>query len=145
MTIRLYENSSNNNIVDKDLNLVTTITGNLRETSTIVNPTILVNIADNQLSNINYAYIAEFSRYYYITEITCIRDTMFQLNMKVDVLYTYKSEIRENYAIIERNENEYDLKLNDGMFQTQQNPRIAQYPFPSGFNTWDFVLAIAGN
>jgi len=145
MTIRLYKNSSNNNTVDKDLNLVTALSGTLRETSTVVNPTILVNLADNQLSNVNYAYIAEFSRYYYITDITCIRDTIFQLNMKVDVLYTYRREIRRNYAIIERNENEYDLKLNDGMFQTQQNPRIAQYPFPSGFNTWDYVLAIAGN
>ncbi len=145
MTIRLYENSSNNNIVDKDLDLIVTLTGTMRETSTIINPTILVNLADSQLSNINYAYIAEFSRYYYITDITCIRDTIFQLNMKVDVLYTYRYEIRRNYAIIERNENEYDLKLNDGMFQTQQNPRIAQYPFPDGFDTWNYVLAIAGN
>ena len=93
----------------------------------------------------NYAYIPEFKRYYFITNIESVRNNVWRVSFHVDVLFTYREQIKRNSAIIERNENQYDLKLNDGLFKTQQNPRIAQIPFPSGFNTWNFVLAIAGN
>lgn len=145
MTIAFYTNESEFNKVDKSLTNLATLTGSLREESSIVDPVILVEGIDAYVTSINYAHIPEFGRYYFVQNIESVRTGLWRVHCHVDVLYTYRSAIRSNSAIIERNENEYDLLLNDGIFRTQQNPRIAQFPFPSGFNTWNFVLAIAGN
>lgn len=145
MNIVLYSNASEINAVDKNLTELTTLTGTLREQSSIIDPIITISDIDEYIGSMNYAYIPEFNRYYFITNIESVRNNLWKVSFHVDVLFTYRDAIRANYAIIERNENEYDLKLNDGLFRTQQNPRIAQFPFPKGFNKWNFVLAVAGN
>lgn len=145
MTIILYQNTSEYNAIDKSLSTLITLTGTLKEESSIIDPVITISDIDSYISSMNYAYIQEFNRYYFITNIESVRNNLWRVSFHVDVLYTYADEIKSNHAIIERNERQYDLKLNDGLFRTQQNPRIAQYPFPSGFNTWNFVLAVAGN
>ena len=145
MNITLYKNMSEYNDVDKDLTTLGAVTGTLREGSSMLDPVINFSGLSTYIANLNYAYIQEFGRYYYVSDVEYVRNDLWRVSMHVDVLYTYRTQIRNNYAIIERNENLYDLKLNDGLFRTQQNPRIAQYPFPSGFNTWNFVLAVAGN
>lgn len=144
MTITLYTTSSERNAVNKSLSEITTLTGTLRDSSSIINPLITIS-GDVSISHANYAYIPDFGRYYFIDGIESIRNGLWRFSMHVDVLYTYREQIKSNHAIIERNEIDYDLKLNDGLFKVQQNPRIAQFSFPSGFSTWNFVLAIAGN
>ena len=145
MTLELYSNSSEYAALDKELELQLTLTGILREESSIIDPSILVEDLDDYITDVNYAYIPEFGRYYFITNIESVRNHLWRLSLHVDVLHTYAAGIRANSGIIERNEKLYDLQLNDGLFKTRQNPRIAQYPFPSGFTTWNFVLAVAGN
>lgn len=145
MTIILYQNNSENNAVNKNLTELTTLTGTLREQSSIIDPVINISGIDAYIGSMNYAYIPEFNRYYFINNIESVKNGLWRVSFHVDVLFSYRERIKTNHAIIERNEIEYDLKLNDGLFKTQQNPRIAQFPFPSGFNTWNFVLAIAGN
>lgn len=144
MNIQFFTNLSEKNAVNKNITQLFDFSGTLREESSIIDPVITVTGLTN-LPVINYAYIPEFGRYYFITNIKCVRNNYFQVTMHVDVLMTYKVEILSNSAIIERNEIEYDLKINDGLFKTQQNPRIAQFEFPNGFTNWDFVLAVAGN
>lgn len=145
MNIVLYRNVSENNSVNKNLTELTTLSGTLREQSSIIDPVITIAEIDDYVGSMNYAYIPQFNRYYFITNVESVRAGLWRVSFHVDVLFTYREQIKSNRAIIERNEIEYDLKLNDGLFKTQQNPRIAQFPFPSGFNTWNFVLAIAGN
>lgn len=145
MTIILYKTPSEYNVVDKTLEPLATLYGTLREESSVLAPSIVFSDIDSVALQANYAYVQEFNRYYFITAIDSLYNNMWRFSFEVDVLYTYRDAIRENYAIIERNQNEYDLKLNDGLFQTQQNPRIAQFSFPAGFNQWNFVMAIAGN
>lgn len=145
MNIVLYTNASEINAVDKKLTELTTLTGTLREQSSIIDPVITISGIDSYVGQMNYAYIPDFNRYYFITNVESVRNNLWKVSFHVDVLFTYRDAIRENSAIIERNENEYDLKLNDGLFRTQQNPRIKQFPFPKGFDHWNFVLAVAGN
>lgn len=145
MTFTLYTNASEINAVDKDITEVATLTGVLKESTSITDPVITVSDITQYITAINYAYIQEFGRYYFVTDIRSVANNLWEISMHVDVLYTYRDAIRANNAIIERNEAEYDLKLNDGLFKTQQNPRITTINFPAGFNTWDFVLAVAGN
>lgn len=145
MNVTLYVNQSETNVLDKRLIELVTMTGDLIDESSVINPVIRIRGIDAHIATMNYAYIPEMGRFYFITDVVCVCSNVFDVSMHVDVLHTYRDEIRKNNAIIARNENAYDLKLNDGLFRTQQNPRIAQFPFPRGFDTWDYVLAISGN
>ena len=144
MTITFYNNASERNAVTKNLTELATLTGSLREESSIIDPKITIASMTGSIKDVNYAYIPEFGRYYFINDITSVRNGVWRISMHVDVLMTYAEAIRNNSAIIQRNENEYDLKLNDGLFVTQQNPRKSVHQFPAGFTDFDFVLAIAG-
>lgn len=145
MNVNLLKFNSEKNAVNKDLDLLRTVTGNLRGECNILNPEILVEGIDDLISTVNYVYIPTYARYYFVTDIAGVRTNLVSLKCKVDVLQTYKSDIYKSYGIIARNEHEYDLKLNDGLFYTQQNPKIATIPFPNGFTKFDYILAIAGN
>lgn len=145
MNITFYNNVSETTAIDKIINEIYSISGALNDESSLLDPIIIFRGIDEYIGVINYAYIEEFGRYYFITNIDSVRNNLWRLSFHVDVLYTYREQIKGNYAVIERNEIQYDLKLNDGIFKTQQNPRIVQKSFPSGFNQWNFVLAVAGN
>lgn len=145
MTLTLFTNLSENNCMDKNLTEITSLTGDLRAESSMIDPVIMIEADADVIAEVNYAYIDEFERWYFVTNIDSVRTGLWRLTMHVDVLYTYAAAIRENYAIIERNEFEYDLELNDGLFKTMQNPQIECYNFPGGFTQWDYVLALAGN
>ena len=63
MNISLYKNSSDSRCINKKITLVSSMTGNLKNESSIINPTILIE-TDN--IDFNYLYIQEFKRYYYV-------------------------------------------------------------------------------
>ena len=91
-------------------------------------------------------YIQSFNRYYFINNITSISSTLVQFDCHVDVLMTYANEIMtNNSAIIKRQENDWNLYLNDGSFNIYQDSIVQTKAFPSGFTTQTFVLAVAGS
>lgn len=98
MNIILYHNSSPNNKVDKSLSSETTLTGNLRDESNVINPEVLVE-SSTPLS-FNYVYIPAFHRYYYIRDIVAFRTNLWLLKLDVDVLMSFKNEILELDCII---------------------------------------------
>ena len=142
ISITLYNNSSPINAMNKSLSSITTLTGDLREESEVINPAILVQ-ADS-MANVNYAYIPDFNRYYFVERIESVRTHLWRLHLHVDVLYTYRDIIRTNRALVYRQQNRYDLMLDDGIFRCKQNPRIYRYEFPSGIDNFNYVLITAG-
>lgn len=142
ISITLYNNQSPVNAMDKNISSITTLTGDLREESEVINPTILLQ-ADS-MSNVNYAHIPEFNRYYFVEKIESIRTKIWRLHLHVDVLYTYRAAIRRNRALVYRQQNRFDLMLDDGIFRCKQNPRIYRYEFPNGLDNFNYVLMTAG-
>lgn len=133
MTIDFYVNNSEQNKLEKDLTDKVTLTGTLRERCDILNPQISIQDSGAITLNKNYAYIPELKRYYFINGIENIRENLFQVSMHVDVLQTYAAQIKEQTAVIQRQENNWNLYLNDGFFRVFQNPKIQLKKFPSGF------------
>lgn len=144
-TINFYSNQSEDNKIQKTLYNVTSATGSLRDMADILNPTILVEGDISTFAESNYMYISEFSRYYFITGIKAVRTNLCEISARVDVLMTYANQILKQNAIIYRQENKWNLYLDDGSFKTYQNPNVVAKAFPSGFNTMEFVLAVAGS
>lgn len=143
MKLNLYTNSSDNSVVNKSLSNVKTYEINLKDACSVTTPTVLIATDDN-LSSFNYARIETFSRYYYINDIKSVRNGLWELSLKCDVLMSFKNQFLNLDAVIERQENEWNLYLNDGAFKILQKDRLQTKAFPKGFTSGNFLLTVAG-
>lgn len=142
--IVLQTNNSDKNVLDKSLTNIATISGTLKNETSIINPVILISGNLSTYVNCNYMTISTFGRSYFVTDIRSIRNGLIEVSGHVDVLTSYKNQIRENTGIIHRQENLWNLYLNDGAFRVYQNPIVLTKEFSTGFSTPEFVLAVAG-
>lgn len=143
--IYMQHNASEPERLSKKLTNIIEMEGTLKNETSIIDPTLLVYGAMSNFVKVNYMYIPSFARYYYVTDIRSIKNNLFEIDGHVDVLMTYRSQIRKNKAVIRRSEKNYNLYLNDGSIKAQQNPKVQTKAFGSGFTTEKFILAIAGS
>ena len=144
-SILIQNNKSEPERLDKVLTTISTLTGTLKQETSIIDPVIIIEGDMSTFKNCNYCTIADFGRSYFINNIKSVRNNLIELTCHVDVLSTYKTQIRGNMAICRRQENNWNLYLNDGSFRTYQNPMVLTKLFPSGFGSPEFVLAVAGS
>lgn len=144
MTIEFYVNQSEKNRLDKTLVSAFNLNGELKEDCSIIDPVIKIVGDVSSMASVNYMYIPSFSRYYFINNVISINNEICEVHAHVDVLSTYKDEIRAQRAVVSRQEKKWNLYLNDGVFKTYQNPYIITKAFSSGFTSQHFVLSIAG-
>lgn len=143
--IYLYQNLSENNRMNKDLNPPVTFQGTLKENTSLTDPTITIESPINVVCLYNYVQIPEFNRYYFIKDVISLSNTLTQIMLHVDVLMSFKDFIKANLATTRRQENDWNLYLNDGSFRTYQYKTVGTYKFSSGFpKDNDLVMAIAG-
>lgn len=143
--ISFYVNSSEKNKVDKTLTLITTLSGVLKESTSIIDPVIVIEGDLTAFTGCNYMQIETFGRSYFVNNIRSISNGLIEISAHVDVLSTYKNAIRKNQAILRKQQNSWNLYLNDGSLRVYQDPEIIVKTFPSGFTTQEFVLAVAGS
>ena len=143
-TITLYKTSSENNRVTKSLANAKAMTGELRNQTSVLTPSIRIESADN-ISGYNYCYIPEFGRYYYIADITSIRTNFWVINLRCDVLMSYSAQIKALTPIIEREEIGFKSELIDSDIPIDVNKKVEKYYFPNGFTKdIQYVLTTAG-
>lgn len=148
MTLTFSTNKSPKNKLEKELELVQSCTScQLKAPCDIINPVFTVStISAADLYKCNYVYAPELNgRKYFITDIVSVRNGVWEVHCHIDVLSTYADGVKAQEAVIHRQENSWNLYLDDGLFKTYQNPRIGVTAFPSGFTTQNFVLAVAGD
>lgn len=162
ITITLYNNESDNNVVDKTLTEIATIEGNIKENCSIITPSILIDLHTNDRSNttvkdgsdpsyasvlkkVNYFYIPNFERYYYKTDVTIIRHGLYMLSGKSDPLTSFATDIKNSKGIVKRQENEWNLYLDDGSLRTYNDPWVTTVAFPTSLSGESFILAVAGS
>lgn len=122
--ISLYQYTSENNRVDKTdyLTLVKTISGTLREETSITEP--VITISYTVLPKVNYAYIGEFGRYYFIDEIECVSIGLWNIHLSVDVLMSYKTSLLECFAFVDRNEFTFNKLVVDNQVPLKQGETV---------------------
>ena len=146
MIITLQTNESPKNALDKTVTNVRQMSAVLKEATSFIDPVFLITAATAaELANVNYLECPDLNRKYFVNEITAVRNGLFEISAHVDVLSTYATEIRAQTAVVHRQENDWNLYLDDGIFKTYQNPYIVTKLFPNGFTTQSFVLAVAGS
>ena len=144
MQIKLYKNLSEANTIGKTITEESVRTGTLKDGCSVLSPSVV--LTGENLSGFNYAYIPEFSRYYFIKEITSVKSGLWEISMRVDVLESYKDSIKANAAILKRQEKIWDMYINDEMFKAESTNKTATIMFPQNhFNTVNFILTVAGS
>ena len=72
----------------------TSISCVLKDECSITSPVLELKVTEKP--NFNYAYIADFGRYYFINNIVEKTGRMFEIACHIDVLQTYKDDIKRN-------------------------------------------------
>ena len=115
-------------------------------------PNLLIVNATGAIANNNYAYIADYKRYYYVDSVTVGRNGMYIVQLSVDVLMTYADGIKNLSATISRQENIGINDIVDSFFPLQNRKDLAVTEFDSSeFNissantsNYNFVLNVSG-
>ena len=147
MEITLYTNESEKNKLEKTLDHPILLEGTLRDESSIINPIILISSEKEDIPYMyNYAYIPAFGRYYFITDIESVRTGIWRVSMHVDVLMSYKEQIKNLNVIINNSEetgaNNY-LSGEQWITNVKNTTNIVN--FPNGLNdNGEFILITAG-
>lgn len=155
-----YTNKSATNVVNKELTPIVTIQGVLKKGASILDPSITIQTdgSDVWRKAFNYMYISAFNRYYYVTNIISVPgtwesptqtnpNTLWEVHGHVDVLMSYQNEIKQQTAVVARQEKQFNLMLDDGIFMSYQNPKIQTKLFSvaNPFEQQEFVLIVAGS
>ena len=144
MQINFYKNSSEKNKIGKFLSSMLTLNGNLRDECSITSPSILVEA--NSLVDYNYCYIPEFKRYYFISDITSVRNNLWRVSLKCDVLESFKKDILNLSCIVDKQQNQsYSNNIDDGSYINRADSFVEIANYQNGFNSsGEFILITAG-
>ena len=145
MELKLYHNASDNRCITKVIKDEITITGTLREETSIMNPVITIKRTDPV--RYNYAYIPEFKRYYFINNVESIRNGIWKLHLEVDPLMSFKGDILALNVVVEKQsmKSNGDEYIDDGSLVTDNVMFKNVYNFTNGFNnTGEYILITAG-
>jgi len=109
--LTIYTNKSNQNVINKRIDLVSELKCTFRDDIDILNPVLLV----KNYTGGNYCYVSDFERYYYIDDVRILKGGVYQLFCSVDVLKSYAGdlEIAEYYSndgVLHSIDNEIDFK-----------------------------------
>lgn len=144
ITVKFMNNPDPINKVKKTPTDVLSISANFKGEVSRSNPFLIVEGDISAIANVNYAYIPDFQRYYFLESASVTANGLYTVSLSCDLLMSFADSILANTAIISKQENSWNLYLNDGSFSTYQNPLIFTHEFPNGFSTYEFVLAVAG-
>ena len=144
MEVILYKNSSENNVIGKSLAQIKSVECNLKNDVSVINPTLILAYTENILVS-NYCFIPKFNRYYFIDEIIPITADRSIIKCKVDVLESFKNDIKSLTAIINKQETIADKFIDDGSWIVENKDFLQSYNFSNGFNNnGEFILITAG-
>ena len=127
MTIKLYKYNGDNRKVDKDLNIVQTISNaNVITSMNIIDPVIVLDMdmSFDAIRSFNYIYIADLKRYYYVTNIEILENGFLKVNCHIDVLKTYASDILNSTQYIKRQEHKCSFQLADSEYNIKANRNL---------------------
>lgn len=102
----------------------------LKEGADISNPEITLSATYSAVSSANYATM--FGRYYWITRKNMIRENLCVMQLEVDVLATYKSEIGSSSLYILRSSTSSNGNIQDNLYPPLASvTKRHQYQLPS--------------
>ena len=136
MQLKLYKSLDEKNRIRKTLTEELILNGALRDNSSVIKPTILI---QTDPLDYNYAYIPEFGRYYFINNVVAMRNKAFIIDLKCDVLMSYADEIYNLRALIDREEPQSQQYVT-GDFVIDSRHNTEKISFTNPFTEKNYIL-----
>ena len=124
-----FINSSADNVAVKTLTQLAEVDVEYKNDTSRNSPTLMVSTPNVNIYKCNYVYLEAFNRFYFAT-ITVSQQYVI-VECKCDVLSSLWNEIADIPAIIDRQQNKYNLYLPDTDFRTYQFDNVAFKTFPA--------------
>ena len=143
MTITFYKYNGHTNSVNKVLGEGVDIKGNIRGECNVLTPSL--KIRSNSLFDYNYCYIPEFKRYYFVKSVTAEAgdNTVYNVQMTVDVLQTYKDNILQSTGTITESDSAGRYVSNrNGVYDVRPNFSKIEFPNKGQFNDEGSIIMI---
>lgn len=127
LTVTFYTFDDDPKVANKTLTTVGTTTGEFRATLDVLRPTFTVK--PDQVGSANYCYIEGLGRYYFITGHRKLTSGLTELSLYVDVRQSFYTELLANKGVVKRQENNYDMYLNDDKIPIGAKKTVSVYTF----------------
>lgn len=112
----------------------------------------VVRFIQSKVVTTNYAYIEEFNRYYFISNISVVRNNLWLLELSCDVLMSYAYDIKNLEGMIERQEFDFNPMLEDNRAQFENGYTIERTVVPNNIfcgkladnPLWCYTISVIG-
>lgn len=143
--IIFYKNSVPLNHNRRTLSDPLQILGTPREAINLLRPEITVEY-NAVIMSYNYAYIAEYNRYYSFSELPTVEGKTLKISLKADTFWNWKNIIMKSQCIAERSSSLYELMLEDTAVSAVAGYDIYSRSLPYEFRAdmGRYVLIVAG-
>lgn len=150
-TVQLYQIFDDPRKIVKTLGEYNTAECRITNAVSVISPTLEL-MGYTPAPYINYAYIPEFKRYYFINRTRINTAGRMEIDLTVDVLMTYSAELLNTNMLIIRNQNVGSTYVDDKtlpLYPYKQNKIIEFSENEFNLNTADlttfnFLLNVAG-
>ncbi len=111
----------------------------LKDDTSIMNPVLTIAVSSMPLPTVapiriyNYAYIAKFGRYYFITDWR-YTGNIWECSLMVDVLGSFKNDIGDTRAYVERAASAYDGDVIDSLYPARTNFSVQRSAISYAYN-----------
>lgn len=144
MQAKFYLNKSDKRYLNKNIELkYDNIPIQVLDPSSVVRPRLRVS-SGLIGQGVNYLYVADLERYYYIKD-WIMENGHVTLECEVDVLMSFNSSIKSQNVIVKRNERLFNMYLEDGQYKVQNRTAVRTVVFPSGFTGHQIILGVVGS
>lgn len=98
MRVNFYNNQSNENVINKNLKLISSRQIVFRTAINEKTPMLILH--HSTIDGVNYVGIPDFKRYYYIEHVEPYNSALSRVYLNTDLLMTYQDEIINNQVLI---------------------------------------------
>lgn len=148
MIITLYKSPGERNLLNRSLTTVKTMsTIEATDELSIETPTILID-RDDSIIGFDYAYIQEFNRYYFLTGLNIVNGNQFRLELTVDPLMSFRSQILASQCIAKRSTSNINPEIEDNQVVFKAAPKRINRKMSIGFSPSSsggcYILTLGG-
>lgn len=145
--VRFYNFNKKVNSTARPSNEGVVLNCSLLDSCGVVNPTLKLDINLLNAPKYNYAYIAEFGRYYFIDEFV-YSDRLWICSMHSDVLASCENQLESKEYLYTRSSSDYDGSIIDGYYPMKTDPIYEMTygikPTPTSISNGCYVVGIVG-
>lgn len=115
----------------------------LKDECSVVSP--VLELKTDGYPTYNYAYISDFARYYYVSDWTFNRG-VWSCNLNVDVLTSWRNDIRATTAFVEYSSSNYSMDYTDDRIMSTQEKEISVSETPASLSPFSstgcYILSV---